>query len=925
MEILNALDLKKGKKAKHNRLSSITQPMQFIPAKEKNAEWASWNLDWLEWNGLKQLRKNARRLMKNYKLAQGIIDKTDYIVEENNEMKDIVEQLASDDEMSALDLKFFPIIPNVIDTLVAEFAKRNKRITFRAVDQYTHNEIIAHKKDEIENVLFKEAEAKFLQGILDEGMDPEDPEVQKMMQEQMDPENLKTLPEIQDFYSKDYEVLAEKWASKQHIIDEERFRMDELEERAFRDKLVTDREFWHFKMLEDDYDVELWNPVLTFYHKSPDQRYISDGNYVGKIEMMTVPDVLDKYGWNMNEDQMLSLQQYYPIGAAGYAITGQQNDGAFYDATKSHDWNVGAPSLAMRQYTSMRDNFASGGTDIVDWVLSESEDYLTDQSPNMLRVTTSYWKSQRKIGHLTKIGEDGKVTTQIITEAYRVTDKPIYNTSLIVNKTKKNLIFGEHIEWMWLNHTYGGIKIGPNQPTFLGNENTSGVNPIYLGINQNNIKPLKFQFKGENTLYGAKLPVEGRVFSDRNVRSTSLVDSMKPFQIGYNVANNQIADILIDEIGTVVLLDQNALPKHSMGEDWGKGNLAKAYVAMKDFSMLPLDTSITNTENATNFQHFQQLDLSQTARLMSRIQLSQFFKQQAYEQVGLSPGRMGQQIGSTQTATEVEQTQVGSYAQTEMHFVEHCDHLMPRVHEMRTNLAQWYHSTNPSVRLQHITSNDERVNFEINGKDLMLRDINVFSSTKANHRKILEQMQSLAINNNTTGASIFDLGQIMQTDSLGTLNSALKSVEDKANKAKAEDNAQAEKMQKMQSEQVLQEKAMELDHEVKEAEKERRKDVLVAEIKAAGYGAMQDMNENKESDFVDSMNDMKKTEQYQDTINISQQKANDSRTQNTEKNNLKREDLALKREKMNNDLTIAETNKNKYDVPSKKPKAEKKK
>ena len=85
------------------------------------------------------------------------------------------------------------------------------------------------------------------------------------------------------------------------------------------------------------------------------------------------------------------------------------------------------------------------------------------------------------------------------------------------------------------------------------------------------------------------------------------------------------------------------------------------------------------------------------------------------------------------------------------------------------------------------------------------------------------------------------------------------------------------------------------------------------------------MNENKESDFVDSMNDMKKTEQYQDTINISQQKANDSRTQNTEKNNLKREDLALKREKMNNDLTIAETNKNQYDVPSKKPKAEKKK
>ena len=71
----------------------------------------------------------------------------------------------------------------------------------------------------------------------------------------------------------------------------ERFKMHELEERGFRDMLISDREFWHFRMLEDDYDVELWNPVLTFYQKSPDQRYIADSNYVGKVDLMTVSDV----------------------------------------------------------------------------------------------------------------------------------------------------------------------------------------------------------------------------------------------------------------------------------------------------------------------------------------------------------------------------------------------------------------------------------------------------------------------------------------------------------------------------------------------------------------------------------------------------------------------------------------------------------
>lgn len=920
MKILNALDLKKGAKAKHNRLWSISQPLQFLPAKEKDEEWAAWNMDWLEWNGLKQLRRNARRLMKNYKLAQGIIDKTDYIAEEDNEMVDLVQQLAKDDEYEALELKFYPIIPNVVNTLVAEFAKRNKRVTFRAVDEFTHNEIIEKKRQDIENYLVKHAEAQLVQKMIEQGADPEDPEMQKVMEEKLSPEGLRSLPEIQDFYSKDYEVLAEKWASKQHVIDEERFKMDELEERAFRHKLITDREFWHFKMLDDDYDVELWNPVLTFYHKSPTARYISQSNWVGKIEMMSVPDVIDMYGWLMNEDQLESLQHNYPIGAAGYPIAGYQNDGTFYDATKSHAWNTGSPSLAYRQYTSMRDNFVYNGNDIVEWVLQESEDYTTNEGPTMLRVTTAYWKSQRKIGHLTKIDEAGNVTTEIVSEEYQVTDKPVYNNQLIRNKTASNLVFGEHIEWVWINHVWGGVKIGPNQPTFLGIENSGGVNPIYLGINQNQMKPLKFQFKGDNTMYGCKLPVEGSVFSDENTRSTSLVDSMKPFQVGYNIVNNQIADILVDEIGTVIMLDQNTLPQHSLGEDWGKGNYSKAYVAMKDFGILPLDTSIGNMENAASFAHYQQLDLSQTNRLMSRIQLANYFKMQAFEVVGVNPQRMGQPIGQTVTATEVEQTQTGSYAQTEMHFVQHSDYLMPRVHQMRTDLSQWYNSTKPSVRLQHTTSLDERVNFEINGQDLMLRDINVFCSTKANHRAILEQMKRLAAENNTTGASIYDLGQLIQADSMGTLNSTLKRIEDKANAQRAEERQHEQEMQRMAQEQAQQEKAMELDHEAREAEKDRRTQLMVAEIRASGYGAMQDIDQNMQSDFIDNMTKLKQTEQYQETVDIQKQKANDNRAQQAEKTQLKREEMALQREMKEKDLEIARENKNQYDfkAPAKK-------
>ena len=913
MQVFNALQLKKGAKVEQNKMGSVTQPLQFLPRKQKDDEWAAWNIDWLEWNGIKQLQRNARRLSKNYKLAKGHIDRSDYIVEENNETRDIVSMLTeNDNEGSALELKFYPIIPNVINVLVAEFAKRSTKLTYRAVDEFSYNEMLEQKREMVEETLMAQAQTKIVAAMLEQGLDPNSEEAQQ----QTSPDNLRSLPEIEMFFKKSYRSMIEEWATHQHKVDDQRFHMEELEERAFRDMLITDREFWHMRMMEDDYEVELWNPLLTFYHKSPDSRYISDCNWVGKTDMITVSDAIDKYGYLMTEDQLKSLEAIYPVRAAGYNIGGYQNDGTFYDATKSHEWNTQMPSLAMRQYTSGMAGNVLDGNDVVQQLLAQSEDYADEGTAYLVRVTTTYWKSQRKLGHLTKISEQGEVVTEIITEEYKVTDKPIYDTRLFKNKSKDNLVYGEHIEWIWINEVWGGVKIGPNIPSYYGMNNPSGFSPMYLGIDKKRPGTLKFQFKGDQNLYGCKLPVEGAVFSDRNTKSTALVDLMKPFQIGYNIVNNQMADILVDELGTVIMLDQNTLPKHSLGEDWGKGNLAKAYVAMKDFQMLPLDTSITNTENALNFQHFQKLDLDQTNRLMSRIQLSNYFKQQAYEVIGVNPQRMGQQI-SQQTATGVEQAVSASYAQTETYFIQHCDYLMPRVHQMRTDLAQFYQSTNPSKRLTYITSADEKVNFEINGTDMLMRDLNIFTSTTANHRAILEQLKQMAMQNNTTGASIYDLGKIVQSDSIAELNAAMKDSEQKQQQSKQQEAQQQQQMQEQQIQAQKEQEKMKNDYKAMEAEKDRRKDILVAEIRAAGFGSMADIDQNMQSDYQDAMTDIRKTDQYQQQTQIQRQKQSNDMLKHQQKMSIEEQKIQAQRDIANTQLQIAKENKNKYDAKSK--------
>lgn len=911
MRIYNALDLKKGAKVEYKKMGTLTQPIQFLSEKEKDEEWRAHNMDWLEFQGMKQLRRNARRLMKNYKLAKGIIDKTDYIVEEDNEMADLIDTLTKED-VTALELKFYPIIPNVINVLCNEFSKRSSRIMFRAVDDTSYNEMLEEKRKMLEDALLSDAQAKMMATMMANGIEMDSEEGEQMLSA----ENIKTLPEIEEFFRKDYRSLVEEWATHQMSVDEERFKMQELEERGFRDMLITDREFWHFKMNEDDYEIELWNPLLTFYHKSPDVRYISQGNWVGKMDLMSVSDVIDKFGWMMNQKQLEALEAIYPVRSAGYAVQGYQNDGSYYDATRSHEWNTQAPSLAYRQFTSLYDTkFGTG--DIVEWILSDSEDTIDFGKAHLLRVSQIYWKSQRKVGHLTRITQEGEIIQDIVSEDYKITEKPEYNTVLFKQRTKDNLVFGEHIDWIWINETWGGIKIGPNRPAFWGQNNPGGINPIYLGLQGGRPGRVPFQFKGDATLYGCKLPVEGAVFGDRNTRSISLVDLMKPYQIGYNIVNNQIADILVDELGTVILFDQNSLPRHSMGEDWGKNNLAKAYVAMKNFQMLPLDTSITNTENALNFQHYQVLNLEQTNRLMSRIQLANYFKNQAFETIGLNPQRMGQQIAQQQTATGIEQAMNASYAQTEQYFIQHSDNLMPRVHQMRTDLAQYYHSKKPSVRLSYITSADEKMNFMINGTDLLLRDFNIFCSTKTNSRAVMEQLKQLALTNNTAGASIYDLGNIIKSESIAELSNVLKQSEQKS---MAQKQAELQQQQQMQQEMLAaqeKQKQMDMQFRAEQNELNRQNELTVAEIRAAGYGSMVDLDQNQRSDFQDVMAGIRDEQRQQEQMNLKREGQQMTKEISERKLDIERNKLETQERIANKQLQIAKENKNKYDKPKK--------
>jgi hypothetical protein len=236
---------------------------------------------------------------------------------------------------------------------------------------------------------------------------------------------------------------------------------------------------------------------------------------------------------------------------------------------------------------------------------------------------------------------------------------------------------------------------------------------------------------------------------------------------------------------------------------------------------------------------------------------------------------------------------------------------------MRTDLAQYYHSTEPSTRLQYITSLDEKKNFEINGTDLLLRDLNIFTTTKANQRAILEQLKQLAISNNTSGASIYDLGNILKSDSIAEVSHILKKTEEKAERVRQEEMQQQQQMQDQMIQAKQDEQKMKMQFESAENEKDRQARILESQIRSAGYGSMADINQNQQSDYMDALDRIQETENYQQTMNLNREKETNKSIQTREKLAVEREKINAQRDIANTQLRIAQENKNKYDVTKK--------
>lgn len=912
-KIIWGSDLYKGFKLDKNLLlnGAIDDilPFQFLTLEEKTEDWIRAVADYYETCGWGNVEKKAHKIQKNFWMRHGKLDHSDYIINpEINPVSQAIGMIVPPESQSPLE-QFYPLAPNFVDVLRGEFIKRDNTWTIETIDPYSISQAFQYKNDQFKSAIIEMAMLEKQQAMAEMGLTPEvDPE---QYQQQM--AALQTRLQEVEVQAKNFRTTGAKWAEKVIKIHDKRYNLNELEPDAFESGLICDREFWHLDMLDDDFKLELLNPKWCDYHKGPNVKYVSDGDYFLWFDFMSAGDIVNKFGRRMQESDLMKLKDIY-VKTANLIVPDylKGNQGAYYDLSKpwsqATDLNPAMNDALLGKelaYNYMRSpNFDHNqDVDIFNPVWGR----MTTGHPQMFRVMRLYWRSLKRIGWLTKINRDGtRAEPTWIDENYRVTVEPEYDVSVVKEKTKDNLLYGEHVDWTWVPEWRHVVKISPNQKHTFWMNSQNELHSIYLDGG-----PVKFQFKGRNNPFDSLPPVEGCEYSYLNTGAHSFIDRVKPLQIIYNICMNKVPKKFLNDYGPKVAMDRRMMQNHNLNNHTGSIDLVEAYEdKLMDSPILDYSLDRESMNGLGQPALPTVLDLSTVSHAQLYFRLGQEIKWEAGELIGITRQRVGGAKAS-ETAMAVQQAINYSETQTEKYFEQHSN-LMERVRQRMLDGTQYYSTFNESNRDIYMNDAHENMFLDIEGMENMLTHYNINLQSKANVRAALQKIGDFLMNDNTLEIKASDKIEAMVEQSLPKLKMLIKEGELEADLKAREEREHEMAMEEARRQTLLMQQQAQQQYEAAQKQLDRDTQVQVAEIRAMA-GLQTDVDANGTPDAQDNMNFYLKQQEINRKSSDNQTASELKRRSDVEKMMVEREkaamDLEGKKYQADKNLEIAKENK----------------
>ncbi len=714
-------------------------PDQFKTEKQKKDDsWIKNTMDYFANRAYAEYIKNRETFVKNYDLMKGILRTEDFLIDEP-EVKSFTDMLQQDLSLPSY-VKHYSIMTTPVNELVGEISKRPDSFRVKAFDDDSQAQELQFKTDTLKAYVISQVKQQVMAKAAISG--------QEIAEEDLDKITFEQVKDQLDSYTS----VAEKWANHTLTCQKADFNLKEKSEDAFRDLLISAREFYH--IYEDNskvgYNVEVLNPKNTWFLTTPDKKYISDpsgrkqGAYAaGTVKVMEISEIIEAFP-DLTKDEIdhlrTSLQDYGLINVRESNLGNSSVDPGI-DSINYDTYDPLVLQTRMLIESEMKEN-NDGLQDflgLTDNVSSFGYKYV---------VIQSYWVSKKKIGKLIYTDEMGNEQSTLVNESYKSGDMPTQIS----------------LEWGWINQWYQGTKIGPD---------------IY------HVKPYSLL---------DYCPIIGTTYEVKNTEARSLVDLMKPFQVIYNVCMNQLYKLLEKEVGKVQLMSLRHIPVPKDGD--AQDALDMWEMEARERGVVFIDDSPENLKAPSSFNQFTSLDLTRTQEIQSRYTLAQQMKLECWELIGMSRQRMGS-ISASETATGTQTAMQQSYSQTEPLFIAH-EYVMGQLYQAIVDASLYTESTKPQSTLSYITNEGESAFVQVNGTELKLRDLKVFLTNRPEDTQMFNELRQLSQAIIQNGGTLYDVIELYSTKSMREMKKTFKDLRDR----QVQQQEQQMQMQQQQQEQA---------------------------------------------------------------------------------------------------------------------------
>ncbi len=833
-------------------------PDQFKTEKEKQDEsWIKNTMDYFANKSYAEYMKSRDTFVKNYDLVKGILRMEDFYQEP--EVKSFTEMLQADLGLPSY-VKHYSIVTTPINNLVGEISKRPDTFRVKAFDDDSQSEELQFKTDVLQEFIISQARQNILQKLAMQGQEVDEEQLEQI-----------TMEQVKDQLDS-YTSVAEKWANHILTCQKAEFNLKEKSEDAFRDLLISAREYYH--IYEDNsklgFNIEVANPKNTWFLTTPDRKWISDptgrnqGAYAaGTVQVMELSEIIESIPDLTKEeiDHLRSSLQDYGLINVRESNLGNPNAADGIDSIQYDTFDPLVLQTRMMIESEMKEN-NDGLKDFLGLTTNVSTfgyKYV---------VVRAYWISKRKIGKLVYLDEMGNEQTVLVDENYKSNTIPTQIS----------------LEWGWINQWYQGTKIGPD---------------IY------HIKPLKIL---------NYCPIIGTTFEVKNTEAKSLVDLMKPFQVLYNICMNQLYKLLEKEIGNVASVNIRRVPRLKDGDDQDALDIWE--MEARERGIIFDDDSPENTKAAvSNTTIARNIDLTRTSEIQSRYNLALQLKNECWELIGMSRQRLGS-IQASESATGVNTAVSQSYAQTEPLFIAH-EYVLGQLYQAIVDAAQYVESAKPMSTLSYITSEGESAFIQVNGNDLKLRDLKVFVTNRPEDTQMFNELRQLSQAVLQNGGTLYDVIELYSTKSMREMKKTFKNLKDRQQQLQDQQmqmqQQQLEQQQQIaaaqiQAQQQQQQETLANQNYQQELDRINKKEIALINAAAKGEAATQDVDESGTPDILEisnlSIQQSKAAQDYQLKMQDIQSKNN----QAMQKMQLEKEKLNVARENMKNDVEVAKIN-----------------